>query len=97
MVYSRRTRDPQPTILSKPRISRERTIGKDVEDVNREDNRGRKQEYDLDIPITLRKWIRSCTKHPISNFLGYSKLSPQFRAFTVNVDNVIIPKNIYNA
>ncbi|KAL0560093.1 hypothetical protein IC582_000487 [Cucumis melo] len=56
-------------------------------------------EYDpsLDIPIALRKGTRSCTKHPICNYVSYDNLSPQFRAFTTSLDSTIIPKNIYTA
>ena len=53
--------------------------------------------YDLDIPIAWRKGMRSCTKYPISNHLVYSWLSPNFRAFTVKVDEVKIPRNINEA
>ncbi|KAA0037210.1 reverse transcriptase [Cucumis melo var. makuwa] len=54
-------------------------------------------EYDpsLDIPITLRKGIRSCTKHLICNYVSYDNLSSQFRAFTASFDS--IPKIIYTA
>ncbi|KAL0553695.1 hypothetical protein IC582_007597 [Cucumis melo] len=56
-------------------------------------------EYDpsLYIPIALRKGTRSCTKHPICNYVSYDNLSPQFRAFTASLDSTIIPKNIYTA
>ncbi|TYK03453.1 Beta-galactosidase [Cucumis melo var. makuwa] len=56
-------------------------------------------EYDpsLDIPIALRKGTKSCTKHPICNYVSYDNLSPQFRAFTASLDSTIIPKNIYTA
>ncbi|KAL0533130.1 hypothetical protein IC582_030345 [Cucumis melo] len=56
-------------------------------------------EYDLslDIPIALRKGTRSCTKHPICNYVSYDNLSLQFRAFTASLDSTIIPKNIYTA
>ncbi|KAL0556854.1 hypothetical protein IC582_005371 [Cucumis melo] len=56
-------------------------------------------EYDLslDILIALRKGTRSCTKHPICNYVSYDNLSPQFRAFAANLDSTIIPKNIYIA
>ena len=35
-------------------------------------------EYDPshDIPIALRKGTRSCTKHPICNYVSYENLSP---------------------
>ena len=33
------------------------------------------QIEELDIPITLRKGVRSCTVHPLSNFVKYNHLS----------------------
>ena len=36
---------------------------------------------ELDIPIALRKGTRKCTKHPFSNFVSYSCLSPSHKAF----------------
>ncbi|KAA0050709.1 Beta-galactosidase [Cucumis melo var. makuwa] len=64
-----------------------------------QDHTRKLDEYDpsLDIPIALRKGTRSCTKHPICNYVSYNNLSPQFRAFTENFDSTIIPKNIYTA
>lgn len=38
-----------------------------------------------------------CTKHPINDFIGYSKLSPSFKAFTISLDSVAIPRNVYQA
>lgn len=58
------------------------------------EHEGGNKENDLGIPIALRNGVRSCTKHPISNFLGYSKLSPQFRSFTISLDSVAIPRDI---
>ncbi|KAA0054971.1 Cysteine-rich RLK (receptor-like protein kinase) 8 [Cucumis melo var. makuwa] len=60
---------------------------------------GKLDEYDpsLDIPIALRKGTRFCIKHPIYNYVSYDSLSPQFRAFTANLDSTIISKNIYTA
>ncbi|KAA0056270.1 reverse transcriptase [Cucumis melo var. makuwa] len=56
-------------------------------------------EYDpsLDISIALRKDTKSCTKHPICNYVAYDNISLQFRAFTASFDSTIIPKNIYTA
>jgi len=52
---------------------------------------------DLDIGIALRKGIKSCTRYPIAKFVSYEKLSPNFHAFSTELDNVQIPKNIYEA
>ena len=54
----------------------------------------RKQYIDLNVPIAFRKPGRSCTKHPLSNFVSYSNLSPSFAAFTSNLSSVQIPKNV---
>ncbi|XP_062114469.1 uncharacterized protein LOC133825558 [Humulus lupulus] len=55
------------------------------------------KELDLDIPIALKKGTRSCTQYPISKFISYSKLSSPFKAFTSNLPNVVIPRNIEEA
>jgi len=34
---------------------------------------------DLDVLVVLRKGKRSCTDHPISNFVSYNNLNPTFR------------------
>ena len=34
--------------------------------------------YDLDVPIAFWKGVRSCTTHPIADFVSYERLSPQF-------------------
>ncbi|KAA0060527.1 Retrovirus-related Pol polyprotein from transposon TNT 1-94 [Cucumis melo var. makuwa] len=50
-----------------------------------------------DIDPHPRKGTRTCTKHRICNYVSYDNLSPQFRAFTANIDSTILPKNIYTA
>lgn len=50
-------------------------------------------DSDLDAPIAIRNFIRSCTQHPIFKFISYSNLSSSFRAFTSNVSSVI-PRTI---
>ncbi|CAJ2657582.1 unnamed protein product [Trifolium pratense] len=49
---------------------------------------------DIDDPVAVRKPVRSCTKHPLSNFISYSKLSSSFSAFTSKLSSVEIPKNV---
>jgi len=51
----------------------------------------------LDVPIALRKGVRSCTQYPISSYLTYSKVSPKYRDFTSKLDHVEIPNNVYEA
>ncbi|KAL0539854.1 hypothetical protein IC582_024075 [Cucumis melo] len=73
-----------------------------IETSNDEAEQGHTRKHDeddpsLDLPIALRKDIRSCTKNSISNYVSYENLSPQFKAFTASIDSTTIPKNIYIA
>nr|CAN70115.1 hypothetical protein VITISV_020105 [Vitis vinifera] len=51
----------------------------------------------LNMPIAWRKGVRSCTQHPIGNFISYDKLSPTFRAFTSSITEIQVPQNIHEA
>ena len=51
----------------------------------------------LDLPIAVRKQLRTCTLHPIFKFVSYSALSPTFRAFTSSLDTEKIPKDVQEA
>ena len=37
---------------------------------------------DSNLPIVIRKGVRSYTQHPLSKYVSYKNLSPIFRAFT---------------
>ena len=52
---------------------------------------------DLDIPIAIKKGKRSCTSHPVSKYLYYSKLSKIYNAFISKISNLHVPKNIQEA
>ena len=52
---------------------------------------------DLDLPIALRKGMRSCTKHPIRNFVSYNELSPSYGAFAMKITEVQVPTTIHEA
>lgn len=52
---------------------------------------------DLDQPIALRKEKRSCTQHPINNFVSYDKLSPSYKAFATTLTDINVPKGIHDA
>ena len=51
----------------------------------------------LNMPIAWRKGVRSCTQHPIGNFISYDKLSPTFRAFTSKITKIQVPRDIQEA
>ena len=52
---------------------------------------------EVDIPIALRKGIRSCTKLPISQFLGYSYLSKPMWVFVTHPSQSTIPNTVEKA
>ena len=52
---------------------------------------------DLDIPIALRKGVRTCTRHPIVNFLSYYKLFKKHKAFISKITNQFVPRNVQEA
>ncbi|TYK19407.1 Cysteine-rich RLK (receptor-like protein kinase) 8 [Cucumis melo var. makuwa] len=51
-----------------------------------------KKNRDDETEVRIETSTRSCTKHPICNYVSYDNLSPQFRAFTASLDSTIIPK-----
>jgi transposase InsO family protein len=53
---------------------------------------------DLDIPIVIRKGIRTCTKYPIAKYISYQRLSNNHKAFISNIFQVVVvPRNIQEA
>ena len=52
---------------------------------------------DVDVPIALRKGIRSCTQHPISNFVGYDHLSQSVKALVTHLSDIEVPITIQEA
>ncbi|XP_075499991.1 uncharacterized protein LOC142538567 [Primulina tabacum] len=81
-VYSRRKKPQATKDIVNPNNSQE-----DEPVVDPQSN----TTLDLDLPIAVRKRKRSCTQHPISNFVSYSNLSSSFRAFASRLSSTIIP------
>ena len=53
---------------------------------------------DQDQPIAVRKGVRKCTEHPISNFISFERLSPSHRAFVSELMNQIpVPQTVQEA
>ena len=52
---------------------------------------------ELDLPIAQRKGVRSCTQHPLRNYISYSNLSPKFQAFVTSLDSINVPNYVYEA
>lgn len=53
-------------------------------------------DFDLDVPIAVRKGVRACTQHPISHFLSYSHLPPSYKAFFSKL-LLSVPNNVHDA
>lgn len=54
-------------------------------------------ENDDDLPIALCKGKRSCTNHPISNFVSYEALKPSYRTFVSSMSSVQVHSNLKEA
>lgn len=48
---------------------------------------------DLNIPIAIRKGVRTYAKYSLSNFLSFLRLNSNYKAFTTN----FIKQNVSNA
>lgn len=55
------------------------------------------QQVEANVPIALRKGVRSCTKHPMNNFVNYEHLSSSMRALVSNLTGIQIPKDVQEA
>ena len=51
----------------------------------------------LDMPIALRKGVRTCTQHPIEKYMSYGKLSQGYKAFVPLLDSTHVQRNIQEA
>jgi transposase InsO family protein len=52
---------------------------------------------DLDLLIAIRKGKRTCTEHPISNCVSFDHLSPSFKAFSLLLSSLVVPKSYREA
>lgn len=51
----------------------------------------------LDLSITLKKGVKSCTKHTLSNSISYKNISPSYCVFISQMSNISIPNNMKEA
>jgi hypothetical protein len=52
---------------------------------------------DTSLPIAQRKGVRSCTHHPVSNFVSYQHISSSYRSFVSKLSSVFVPRNLQEA
>ena len=48
-------------------------------------------------PIVFPAEVRTCTKHPMSNYLSYHKLSHSHKAYVSRISNLFVPRTIQEA
>ena len=53
--------------------------------------------FNLNIPIALRKGVRTSTQYNISIFVFYNRLNPSFKVFTADLSSVSILNSIQEA
>ena len=49
---------------------------------------------ELNLPIVVRKGIKTCTKYPMSKYVSYTNLSPSFSTFSSHLSLVRIPTTV---
>lgn len=52
---------------------------------------------DLGLPIAVKKWVRSYTQHPLSNYLSYYRPSQNHKSFLTSLDTIVILKSVDEA
>ena len=88
---------PELHVYSRRNTSRRIQNVVDPQSYQESDPNSSPEVSDLDCPIALRKGVRSCTRHPISNYVSYSHFSPSFQAFVANLSEEKIPRDIPEA
>ena len=51
----------------------------------------------MSLPIAQRKGVRSCTHHPVSNFVSHQHLSSPYRSFVSKLSSLFVPRNLQEA
>lgn len=86
IVYSRRSRLLHYYQSSNPKqIPKEATCMENLE------------QNDLNVPIALQKGVRTCTQHPITNYVHYERPTDQYRDSTAKNHGIAIPRDIKSA
>lgn len=52
---------------------------------------------DINVTIAIRKGVRFCNQHLISNFVSLSHLSPSFRSFSSILSLVLVSQDVSKA
>uniref|UniRef100_A0A2N9GF06 Integrase catalytic domain-containing protein n=1 Tax=Fagus sylvatica TaxID=28930 RepID=A0A2N9GF06_FAGSY len=94
-VYVRRRNQDVPLILPPPPV--EFSLPLPPSASPSADSPPPQSTSDLDLPIAIRKGKRTCTEHPISNCVSFDHLSPSFKAFSLSLSSLVVPKSYREA
>lgn len=53
--------------------------------------------FNLDLPIAVWKGKRTCTSHPISNYVSYNNFPTYYSYLIASLNYVLIPKSLFEA
>lgn len=88
---------PDLRVYSRKNVSRRIENIVDLSPCHESEPNSSTEVSELDYPIALRKGVRSCTQHPISNYVFYNHFSPSLKAFISNMSEEKIPRDIQEA
>jgi transposase InsO family protein len=94
-VYVRRRNQDVPLVPPPPPV--EFSLPLPPSALTSEDSPPPQSTSDLDLPIAIRKGKRTCTEHPISNCVSFDHLSPSFKAFSLSLSSLVVPKSYREA
>ena len=96
-VYTRRKRNQEEIQPAQPQETHESQPNLTSENMQGTTTTTDLTNNDLELPIALRKGVRTCTSHPIQNFVSYKTLSTEFSAFLSKIDPIQVPTSIHEA
>uniref|UniRef100_A0A2N9H2N5 Uncharacterized protein n=1 Tax=Fagus sylvatica TaxID=28930 RepID=A0A2N9H2N5_FAGSY len=94
-VYVRRRNQDVPLVPPPPPV--EFSLPLPPSASTSEDSPPPQSTSDLDLPIAIRKGKHTCTEHPISNCVFFDHLSPSFKAFSLSLSSLVVPKSYREA
>jgi hypothetical protein len=94
-VYVRRRNQDVPLVPPPPPIEFSLPLPSSAS--TSEDSPPPQSTLDLDLPTAIRKGKRTCTEHPISNCVSFDHLSLSFKAFSLSLSSLVVPKSYREA
>jgi hypothetical protein len=67
------------------------------EEPTQEENLRRKSTRQIHPPVKLRDYVSQQVMYPIQDFISYNRVSPEYRAYLINITNQMEPTNFSEA